>query len=105
MFQIQCNNKGCFQINEAQLDPKTDEVICSECSLPIGNVSIFAKRQLKSMGQILRKDKVQETFGVACPACKGSGKPISVAGTFVCKHCQKPLNLSETFKNLLKQNP
>jgi len=102
MFIINCDNKGCMKPQAAQLNVLSDEVICIECGKSITNISSFAKRQLKSMGQTTKNKKSTETYSVKCQACEAIGMPVFKNNQFICKSCQKEItNLSDPFKILL----
>ena len=102
-FLLNCNNKGCFKKQNSLLNPETNEVICGECGMPISGISDFTKRQMKSMGEIIKENK-KEKFSVRCNSCNKSGTPEQSDNKYVCKFCKKDLNLSPIFINMLKQN-
>lgn len=102
-FLIQCNNKNCFSMQAAKLDVASNEVICADCGNPIQNVTIFAKTQLKSLGQTTKRDKAKQSFAVNCNHCKQDVVPKLENDIFICDNCKKELNqLTEHFKMLLK---
>lgn len=101
-FLIQCNNKGCGQMQNAYLDKETNEVFCSMCDKVINNVSDFTKRQMRSLNQYRVKEK--ETFAVKCPVCNKEGRPKIMNDEVVCGKCEAPLtNLTPFFLSMLKQ--
>jgi len=102
-FLLNCTNKGCFKIQNSLLNPETNEVICGECGNPISGVSDFTKRQMKSMGEII-KSSSKESFAIKCNSCNKSGTPIIDNDKCVCKYCKKDLNVSKIYLNMLKQN-
>ena len=65
-FLIQCDNKKCREFQEPALDKETDNVHCSKCDGIIDHVSIFAKRQMRAMGQIKRESVPKQAFAVKC---------------------------------------
>lgn len=106
MFQIQCNNKGCWEYQKPVLDiVKNDDgevnytkslVICSECGKSIDSVTEFSKRAMRGLGQIKRSSSPKKAFAVECQKCnqkdqpvlmeKQKGKPQEVS----CPHCAAP---------------
>lgn len=100
-FLIECNNKGCAQLQSPYIDPETDIVYCSKCDQEIKNVSIFTKRQMKSLKQIKVKEK--KSFSIKCPNCKTDDRPKLIEDNIVCSKCSKNIdNISPFFKNMLK---
>jgi hypothetical protein len=69
-FLIQCDNKKCREFQEPTLDKETDEVHCSSCDGVISHISIFAKRQMRAMGQTKRVSVPKQAFSVKCPSCE-----------------------------------
>lgn len=67
-FLIQCDNKKCREFQEPALDKETDDVHCSKCDGIIDHVSIFAKRQMRALGQIKRESVPKQAFAVKCAA-------------------------------------
>jgi len=67
-FLIQCDNKTCREFQEPALDKDTDKVHCSKCNGVIEHVSIFAKRQMRAMGQIKKESVPKQAFAVKCAA-------------------------------------
>jgi len=65
-FLIQCDNKKCREFQEPQLNKDTDEAHCSICDGVIDHISIFAKRQMRAMGQIKRVSVPKQAFAVKC---------------------------------------
>ncbi len=103
MFVIQCDNKGCKEMQEPTLDVKTNEVICSECQNPITNVTHFTKVQMKSLGQIKRDDKKSQAYSVKCPLCSKEGCPVlNDNKEIVCQYCAAAQSqLSGPFKQVI----
>ncbi len=101
-FNIQCDNKGCCKQQQPLLNVSTNEVICSECDKPILNVTDFTKRQMKQMGQISRGAKKQQAFSVKCNHCNKDGQPVLNDEKAMCAFCNKEINLSGPFLNILK---
>ena len=52
-FLVYCNNKGCGKEQEPLLDVSDNEAYCSECGGKV-NVTVFAKSQMKALGQVKR---------------------------------------------------
>ena len=69
-FLIQCDNKKCREYQEPALDKETDLVHCSKCDGVIEHVSIFAKRQMRAMGQIKKESVPKQAFSVKCNSCE-----------------------------------
>ena len=69
-FLIQCDNKECREFQEPVLDKETDDVHCSKCDGTIDHVSIFAKRQMRAMGQIKKESVPKQAFSVKCTSCE-----------------------------------
>lgn len=103
-FLIQCDNKKCFKLQASLLDPATDNVICSDCGQAIINVTKFAKAQLKSLGQIIKKTTVSSAWSVKCEHCNKHALPKLEKDKFFCTSCGQVINnINEFFKkNLMK---
>lgn len=102
-FQIQCDNKKCFKLQAAKLDITTNAVICDECGGNITNVTEFAKRQLKALGQTTKHIQQKDSYSIKCASCEISGMPLLEKDKFICKGCKNELtNISDTFKVLLR---
>ena len=69
-FLMQCDNKKCREYQEPVLNKETDEVHCSKCDGVINHVSIFAKRQMRALGQVKRESVPKQAFSVKCESCK-----------------------------------
>ena len=99
-FIVTCTNKGCFEQNTPALD-SNNCVICGECGKEIANISDFTKRQMKSMGQVVKDSKKQYSF--KCVKCSKSEQPKIVNNKFLCKFCDNEFtNISEPFKLIMK---
>lgn len=100
-FSMSCTNKGCGQVMEPYIEPKTDKVYCSACDREIGNVTHFAKVQMKSLKQFKQKKVV--SFAVKCQSCGKEDRPKLVGEDIVCGACKKAhTHLSEPFKIMLR---
>jgi len=100
-FCMTCTTKGCGQVMEPYIDPKTDKVYCSECDKEISNVTHFAKVQMKTLKQFRQKKVV--SFAVKCQKCGKEERPKVVGEDIVCPACKKPHeHLSEPFKIMLR---
>jgi NMD protein affecting ribosome stability and mRNA decay len=102
-FNIQCDNKGCHKYQEPKLDVETNEALCDECGEPIKSVTIFAKTQMRHMGQIYRgAEKKQQAFAVTCKACNKHGRPkVANQKDLMCAFCGVELELAGPFKQTL----
>ena len=98
---MNCTTKGCGQVMEPYIDPKTDKVYCSVCDKEINNVTHFAKVQMKTLKQFRQKKAV--SFAVKCQSCGKEERPKIVGEDVVCPACKKSHDhLSEPFKIMLK---
>jgi len=98
---INCNTKGCMKTTEAKLDLTTNEVICEECGNPIGNLTEFLKRTLKSIGQVIKSEK-KTAFQSMCINCK-KNQPLKIKGrTVFCTVCDHQVFVSDAFFSGLK---
>ncbi len=108
-FTIQCDNKGCRQYQEPELDlkgsdnPNDWDVLCSECGQPIKAATYFAKVQMRHMGQIYRPKQQQQAFVVKCGECQKEGRPrLGTGDSLLCFHCGKEhKSLAAPFKQML----
>lgn len=105
-FLLQCDNKGCFEQMEPNLDVETDEVFCSKCGKEIKNVTVFAKRQMKTLGQTMKNQKSSRAFAVQCKYCKKTDQPkVDAASKINCGSCGKHLDyLPAPFAYTILQN-
>jgi DNA-directed RNA polymerase subunit RPC12/RpoP len=101
MFLIQCTNKGCYELQQAYIDPKTKQVFCSKCNNEILTVTQFTKNQMIANKQF--KQQTKTSFMVKCNHCKKENKPILVKDEITCPHCKKIINLSAPFIQMLKE--
>lgn len=101
-FSMQCNNKGCGQIQSPYLDKATNKIFCSSCDKEITNVTDFAKNQMKSMKQF--KERKQKSFSVKCNHCGVLDRPIIEYKSCICPSCKKEINVSPIFINALQEN-
>lgn len=96
-WNIQCNNKGCWEYQNPMLDVvKNDkgevdfdksQVICSECEQPITSVTGFTKRSMYGMGQVKRDTQHQKAFTIECPRCSKKDQPVQAKDQIACSHC------------------
>lgn len=108
-FSIQCDNKGCRQYQDPELDMKGSknvddwEVICTECDLEIKSITKFAKTTMRHMGQLKRAKKQQQAFVVKCGECNKEGRPsLGSHSSLLCFHCGKEHTaLGGPFKQML----
>lgn len=102
-FVIQCDNKGCHREQEPLLDVDTNQAICSECNNPITNITDFAKRQMKALGQI-KKSKKEQPFAMQCMSCKKINRPSIIDDKIFCPACTKEITTaSRQFIAVLKE--
>lgn len=100
-FLIECTARGCCELQAPYIDLDTDKVYCSKCDQEINNISIFTKRQMKSLKQVRQKEK--KSFSVKCSYCNKEDRPKILNDEIVCSFCSKIIdNLSVFFKNMLK---
>lgn len=99
-FSIQCTNKGCCQMQQPYIDPKTEKVYCSVCDLELPQVTNFAKQQMKMFKQFKEKKKV--SFSTKCNKCSGEDRPVKKNNLWLCKSCGSELNLGDSFKSVLE---
>lgn len=100
-FLINCDNKGCCKLNEPVLDVKTNKAYCSECKNEIKSITVFAKTQMKALGQTL-KNMERKTMGVHCGKCDKQEMPVVKNGKAFCKTCNSELNVTKQFMAILK---
>lgn len=101
---IYCNQKGCGKDQEPKLDITTNEVICSECGKSITNVTEFAKKTMKTLGQIKRHEKKQQAFSVKCNTCNKENPPkINEKKLIVCSLCDQELtHIPKPFQQVIR---
>jgi hypothetical protein len=93
---IDCTNKGCMQKSEAKYNTETDEVICEECGQPISNITLYTKRMLASLKQVINT-KRYKPFQVNCPTCKAQREITLVGNVPHCVACNLELKLAPAF--------
>lgn len=100
---INCDNRGCCKYQPALLNTADNTVICSECLKPIQNVTVFAKQQLKQLGQTISNRKPKAGFSVKCQHCQSTDTPQRYDQQWICSNCKQELtNMSDAFKHLLQ---
>jgi ribosomal protein L34E len=104
MMLIYCNNKGCGKSSEATLDVVSGEVHCAECGKVVSNITEFAKKTMKTLGQIKRDDKKQQAFSVKCDDCRKENPPkINEKNIIVCSSCGNELKtLPKPFQQVIR---
>lgn len=100
-FLTFCDNKGCMKHQTPLLDTETNEALCEECGRPIKNITEFAKRQMKSLGQTAKK-KTKSSFAVKCQKCSSEQTPSLNGDEFCCGRCGEKLNISAAFERMLR---
>ena len=114
MFSIQCDNKKCREYqsptleivknDKGDIDYNASKVICSECNLPINNLTIHMKISMRGLGQIKRADNPKKAFAIECQSCHKKDQPIMANKEITCKHCESVYsNLPAPFKQTLLQ--
>jgi len=106
-FRSFCDNKGCGKEMRPVVDKESLTAYCTECAKPVGNISIFMRRQLVSNGQVRRNEKKKLAWSVTCNHCKKEGPPSldKEGNTLVCSFCEKPIdNLAKPFAQMIKVN-
>lgn len=101
-FLTYCDNKGCKKEQSPLLDTETNDVICAECNQPIKTVTEFAKRQMKTLGQVLRKKKTRSAYAVKCSSCNVESTPVIKDDELACSSCSSKLNLSKPFERIVR---
>lgn len=85
---VRCNLNCKLDVTtDALLDPETDDAICSRCGDILDGVSSYAKKAMKSNGDILRKNK-SKSFTFDCTFCNKSKKCISNGSKIVGVGCE-----------------
>lgn len=98
---ITCDNKGCMNQSDAQLNPETLEVVCLDCKRPITNISETMKRVLKSSGQIIR-DENKQAFMMACKGCNANRAIVlSASNQTVCSICKSAVNVHPAMRQAI----
>ena len=103
-FLIYCDNKGCGKDQEPVIDVKTDQVFCTECGKEIKSITVFAKKTMKSLGQIKRAAKKQQAFSIKCKACNKENPPkIDDKNKIVCGACNSELtDIPKPFQQVIR---
>lgn len=96
-FSITCTNKGCFDTMEPLLDTTDNKVYCSTCGKELNGITIFAKSQMKSLGQTMKNRKSQKVFSVSCDHCKKITQPKISGNKIICRECGEELKLTPHF--------
>lgn len=96
---IWCSNKGCGKSSDAVLDKNDNEVYCVECDKVITNITAFTKATLKSLNQTRKPTK--EPLAMKCASCKNEQLPGLKNDKFVCRKCQKEMQIGKTFEPLI----
>jgi ribosomal protein L34E len=102
-FLINCDNKGCYKESEALLDKSTKNVHCNECGEVIKNITIFAKKQLESIGQVKRHNSNQ-AYALHCKNCNKKAVPKLVDDKFCCSLCDCKIEVPAPFQKILRDN-
>lgn len=97
---MQCSNKGCCQMQQPFLDPKTDKVHCSICEGEISQATHFAKQQMRMLKQF--REKKKSSFSSKCHVCSLEERPVKKEMDWHCKGCGEKLNLTAPFKQILE---
>jgi uncharacterized paraquat-inducible protein A len=84
------------------LDVITNEVLCGECNRPITTITEFAKRQMKSMGQVMTNIKTRTPYAVKCAKCKTENTPLIEGDELTCARCHTVLNVNKHFAMMFK---
>ena len=105
-FLIYCDNKGCGEHMEPLLDVNSNKAYCSECGEEVKSITHFAKVQMKSMGQTMKKQSTQRAFAVQCQYCGNSDTPkIGENNNLQCRKCSRDLdNISPAYAHVIRQN-
>ena len=102
-FYTFCENKKCKKEMRPVVDPTTMEAECCECGQVLKNISIFMRKQMATNGQVKTKISKKVAFSVQCKPCKKEVLPEISGNDFACPLCKKVLELSASFKILLKE--
>ena len=107
MFTMTCT--ACKKDVDPVLDEKDKSepggvVVCPMCGEPMTNVSSFIKVQLKSFSQVRKTVVQQKAYAIKCSSCSATVQPKIKGKDFLCTSCGKAMNISEAFKNLIREN-
>ena len=97
---VSCNNRGCMESNEAKLNRKTNQVMCTMCGQEIEGITDTFKKILDSQGQVSRTES--KAMSVQCNACKKKCDISIKENKPFCSLCDAELQLSDTFFNMAK---
>jgi hypothetical protein len=98
---ITCTTKGCLKHTEARLDRNSGEVICEECGNPIKGVTLFMKKGLQSIGQVLR-NKNKQAFQAFCKNCNNNRSLYINENKAYCKVCNTQVIITAAFLSGLR---
>jgi len=106
MINLNCNNKGCGKVVAATLDLTTNQVICPECKKEITNITNFTKHQLKSLGQVIKKNKCELAWALTCPTCNVRMQPSIKSKKIYCSKCDDCLDgkIATAYEHAIKLN-
>lgn len=101
---IDCTTRGCMHKTEAKLNTQTNEVICEDCGNPIENITVYTKKALKDVGQILRNN-TKQPFQTLCKTCNVM-RTLYVDGEdrAFCKTCHTQVHINAAFLRGLKEH-
>jgi len=104
-FLTYCDNKGCSKQQEPLLNLETNEVECTECGKSIKSITVFAKAQMKGLGQIKRDEQKKQAFSVQCRFCKKENAPkLDQDKKILCSVCNKHLDyLTAPYAHAVRQ--
>lgn len=102
---VRCNLKCKYDTStNALLDVETNEVVCEYCGDILNDISEYAKKAMKSNGDIVRKKK-GKAFAFDCLECKKQRQVIVKDGNAIGKGCDKQdcckFNISEYMKHTI----
>jgi len=106
-FRTFCNStdKKCRQEIEPLINKDTGKVYCPQCELEITSIDPFMKRQLVSMGQVIKESQEKIPYGVQCPSCNKKKQPkIGLKREILCGACDVDItaSLSGPFVEMLR---
>lgn len=112
-FLIHCDiddketGQKCRKQMEPVIDKNTGELYC-ECGLKLNKQDVltdFAKRQMVSLGQVLKQNKPKQAYSIKCNTCNQAQQPvINKSNKIVCSKCKNEFkDLSAPYANMLKQ--
>lgn len=106
-FRTFCNSadKNCRKEIHPVIDKETEKVFCPECELEITSVDPFMKRQLISMGQVLKESQEKTPYAIKCEHCGKKKQPVlGQKREILCGACGKDItaSLSGPFVEMLR---